>query len=166
MSGSVFLVIRILVTISLYIFISWILVFLIREIRKEGNFFANRKTPPITLSIQNPASETQVRLFTQPEITIGRDPACECPIKDRLASTHHARLSYHHNQWWLEDTGSKNGTCLNQQKVETPTVIISGDEFECGKTKFTISISKTGSLLTEIESSISVAEGELDENEK
>jgi pSer/pThr/pTyr-binding forkhead associated (FHA) protein len=49
-------------------------------------------------------------------------------------------LSYHHNQWWLEDLGSTNGTLLNQEKLTIPTVVISGDEFRCGETRFTITL--------------------------
>ena len=73
-------------------------------------------------------------------MTIGRDPACECPVDDEAVSARHARLSYHHNQWWLEDLDSTNGTLLNQEKLAIPTVVISGDEFRCGGTRFTISL--------------------------
>jgi pSer/pThr/pTyr-binding forkhead associated (FHA) protein len=61
-------------------------------------------------------------------------------LEDAAASARHARLSYHHNQWWLEDLGSTNGTLLNQEKLALPTVVISGDEFRCGETRFTITL--------------------------
>jgi pSer/pThr/pTyr-binding forkhead associated (FHA) protein len=63
-----------------------------------------------------------------PEVIIGRDPHCEYPIPDETISAHHARLSFHHNQWWLEDLRSTNGTLLNGEKVDIPTIIVSGDE--------------------------------------
>jgi pSer/pThr/pTyr-binding forkhead associated (FHA) protein len=85
-------------------------------------------------------SAPQIRHFAQPEITIGRDPACECPVEDAAISTRHARLSYHQNQWWLEDLNSTNGTFLNNEKLDMPTVITSEDEFICGDVIFAITL--------------------------
>jgi pSer/pThr/pTyr-binding forkhead associated (FHA) protein len=59
---------------------------------------------------------------------------------DEAMSAHHARISYHHTQWWLEDLNSTNGTFLNRDQVSVPTVIISGDEIKCGNTLLTIRI--------------------------
>jgi pSer/pThr/pTyr-binding forkhead associated (FHA) protein len=75
------------------------------------------------------------------EITIGRDPGCECQVNDEAISSRHARLSFHHNQWWLEDLASTNGTLLNQEPLLMPTVVISDDKFSCGSTFFMISLS-------------------------
>jgi pSer/pThr/pTyr-binding forkhead associated (FHA) protein len=49
-------------------------------------------------------------------------------------------LSYHHNQWWLEDLNSANGIQLNQGKLSMPTVVMSDDEFICGGTRFIIAL--------------------------
>jgi pSer/pThr/pTyr-binding forkhead associated (FHA) protein len=57
---------------------------------------------------------------------------------DEAMSAHHARVTFHHSQWWLEDLNSTNGILLNQQKLTTPAVVISGDEFKCGNTIFSI----------------------------
>jgi len=80
--------------------------------------------------------------FFQSEITLGRDPGCDVPLTDDTASTRHAQLSYHHNQWWLEDIASTNGTFLNEAAVNMPTVITSGDEIICGSTHVIISLSE------------------------
>jgi pSer/pThr/pTyr-binding forkhead associated (FHA) protein len=84
-----------------------------------------------------------VRHFLLPEITIGRDPACECPLDNETVSARHARLSYHHNQWWLEDLNSSNGIILNQVRLTLPTVVISEDEFTCGDASIIISLGGT-----------------------
>lgn len=73
-----------------------------------------------------------MRYFSQAEISIGRDPGCDIPIFDETISARHAQLTYHHNQWWLEDLTSTNGTRLNAARITTPTVITSGDEIQCG----------------------------------
>ena len=97
--------------------------------------------PPISLAFtKNSQQVSQIRRFVQAEVTIGRDPACECPVDDDAISARHARLTYHHNQWWLEDLDSTNGTLINREKLAIPTVVISGDEFRCGGTIFTITL--------------------------
>jgi len=61
------------------------------------------------------------------------------PVCDSI-SARHARLSYHHNQWWLEDLGSRNGILLNQVRLQMPTVVTSEDEFLCGETHFLVAV--------------------------
>ncbi len=140
MSGPVVLVLRLLLTISLYIFLVWAFIILWRDIKMQGTFLVSHTIPPLSLTIQREEYTPQVRNFTRSEVTIGRNPACECPLDDETVSGRHARLSFHHNQWWLEDLNSTNGVLLNQEKVTIPTVVISGDEFCCGDTRLTISL--------------------------
>jgi len=140
MSGPVVFVLRLLLTISLYAFLAWAFVTLWRDIKMQGTFLVAHTIPPLSLTILRDDSSPQIRNFIRAEVTIGRNPACECPLEDETVSARHARLSYHHNQWWLEDLDSTNGTLLNEEKVTLPTVVISGDEFSCGDTRMTISL--------------------------
>jgi pSer/pThr/pTyr-binding forkhead associated (FHA) protein len=140
MSGPLVLGLRLLLAASLYAFLGWAFVNLWRDLKQQGVLLASRKVPPINLTIFRGSPAPQLRHFFQPEITIGRNPACECPVEDESISARHARLSYHHNQWWLEDLGSTNGTLINQEKLMMPTVVISDDEFQCGETRFVISM--------------------------
>ncbi len=145
MSGPVVLALRLLLAVSLYAFLGWAFASLWRDIKQQGALLASRKIPPISLTIVRGEPASQVRHFVQPEVIIGRDPACECPVADESISARHARLSFHHNQWWLEDLNSTNGTLLNQEKLAMPTVVITDDEFKCGETRFIISL--TGDIL-------------------
>lgn len=140
MSGPVVLTLRLFLAISLYAFLAWAFINLWRDIRVQAELLASRKVPPITLTISRGTSTPQVRHFVHQEITIGRDPACECPVEDEAISARHARLSFHHNQWWLEDLNSTNGILLNQEKVDMPTVVTSDDKFKCGEALFVISL--------------------------
>lgn len=140
MSGPVVLVLRLLLTAVLYTFLAWAFLSLWHDIRLQSTLLSGRKIPPITLSFTDLGQAVQIRRFIQAEVTIGRDPACECPVEDEAISAHHARLDYHHNQWWLEDLDSTNGTFLNQEKLGIPTVVVSGDKFRCGGTSFTIAL--------------------------
>jgi pSer/pThr/pTyr-binding forkhead associated (FHA) protein len=140
-SGPVLLVLRFLLALGLYAFLAWAFLNLWRDLRQQSALLATRRVPPISLTIASADQPPQVRHFKQPEITIGRDPACECPLDEETVSTRHARLSYHHGQWWLEDLDSTNGTLLNQERLSTPTVVISGDEIGCGNARLTVTLS-------------------------
>lgn len=148
MSALIFLVLRFLLAAVLYLFLGWAFFVLWKGIRQQGRFLASRKVPLLTLGVQPPDSPMDRRCFSRAEIMIGRDSACDCVVDDETVSSRHARLSYHHNQWWLEDLNSTNGTVLNGVRLDTPTVVISGDEFVCGKTAFTISIARSEALLS------------------
>jgi pSer/pThr/pTyr-binding forkhead associated (FHA) protein len=145
MSGSIVFILRALLAVVLYAFLAWVLITLWREIKQQSAFLVARKIPPISLSIQSGGSPPILRHFHQPEITIGRNPACECPVDDDSVSSRHARLCFHHGQWWLQDMESTNNTYLNNEKLLIPTVIISGDKVRCGDTLIQIAFS--GDLL-------------------
>ena len=140
MSAPIVLVLRILLAVSLYAFLGWTLLVIWRELHTQGTFLAARKIPGINLNIQLKDQSSIRRHFTQSEILLGRDSHCDVPLLDDTVSIRHARLSYHHGQWWLEDLGSTNGTLLNNEKVTIPTVIISGDQVDCGKATIAIDL--------------------------
>ena len=78
------------------------------------------------------------RHFRNPEITLGRDPHSDIYLENETVSAQHARLSYHHGQWWLEDLESRNGTMLNGETVDTATIIVNNDKIQCGKAELKI----------------------------
>ena len=139
MSGIVFLVIRISATVILFILLGWAFLILWKDLRQQADVLEFRQLPAVTLQIRH-AAISEPQQFQQAEIIIGRDPGCDFPIEDELISAHHARIRYHLAQWWAEDMGSKNGTHLNQDLVTIPTVIMSGDILQCGKTDIMVKI--------------------------
>lgn len=142
MSGTIVLALRLAATLALFAFLGWSLYFLYREVSRQGLSLASRRIPGISLSIKLEAGISSLKYFAQPEVILGRDPGCDIPLIDDTVSTRHAQLSYHHNQWWLEDLASTNGTLLNGTPVSMPTVITSGDEIKCGATRMVISLSE------------------------
>jgi pSer/pThr/pTyr-binding forkhead associated (FHA) protein len=80
------------------------------------------------------------RQFDYSPVTIGRDPGCECLVDDRTVSNRHAQFSYHHNQWWLVDLGSTNGTVLNGQPVTEAVVLINDDQVQCGQVNLAVTM--------------------------
>ena len=142
MSGSVVLALRILTALALYGFLGWVLVFMLREVQRQGIALANRRVPGISIMVTTSGGQGTLRYFHQAEITIGRDPGCDIPLPEDTISARHAHLTYHHNQWWLEDLASTNGTKLNDTRITTPTVITSGDDIQCGGTRLSVSLSE------------------------
>lgn len=132
MSAIIVLILRIILAAALYGFLVWALVTIWRELKSNSDLISSKKVPSISL-LRNDAGTESAQAFACSEIVIGRDPACEFSIPHETVSAHHAKLSYHHNQWWIEDLHSTNGTFLNDERVFTPTVMITGDELRCGQ---------------------------------
>jgi pSer/pThr/pTyr-binding forkhead associated (FHA) protein len=112
----------------------------LQELRLQGNKLSAQKKLGITFYVKPEGGKESVRHFSQPEIMLGRDANCDFSVGDDALSAHHARITFHHGQWWLEDLNSTNGTYLNREKLTTPAVVITGDEFKCGNTTFSIRV--------------------------
>ena len=140
MTATLVLLLRLILAIALYAFLGWALWNLLREFKQQGDKLAKQKKPAITLSIKAEEGQEAKRQFSQPQIMIGRDTKCDVSMMDEALSAHHARLTHHHGQWWLEDLNSTNGTFLNREKLTTPAVVITGDHFKCGNTIFSIQV--------------------------
>jgi hypothetical protein len=141
MSGAVMLALRLILAFALYGFLGWALLILWREINRQGVSLANRRVPGLNLTIRHKQAPPIIKNFIQSSITLGRDPGCDIPLIDDTVSTRHAQLTYHHNQWWLEDLSSTNGTTLNQIIITMPTVLTAGDEIKCGDTRLIVNLS-------------------------
>jgi pSer/pThr/pTyr-binding forkhead associated (FHA) protein len=104
---------------------------LMRDLKHQGEILAARQPPPLTLTNLAEA-EGHTQRYTKAVIIMGREPDCDFPMDDQTVSSQHARLSYHQQQWWLEDLASTNGTFLNGEAVTAPVVITHGDELRLG----------------------------------
>jgi pSer/pThr/pTyr-binding forkhead associated (FHA) protein len=145
MSGPVFLILRLILVLSLYAFLGWALWTIWRDLKRQSQGLLTWQAPPITLLRQTEQAFVPLH-FSASEILIGRDPLCDCCLDDKTVSADHARLSYHHNQWWIEDLQSRNGTFLNQEPVSTPVVVTSGDDLRVGQVSFIVEIGEKQEL--------------------
>lgn len=132
MSGVVLLVLRVLLAVALYAFLAWALVTLWRDLQRQADLQTVRRIPPLKFTLADQEHD-QERLFSQPEVIIGRGSNCDLMLDDKTVSGRHARLAYHHGQWWLEDLASTNGTFLNDEPVIIPVVLTNGDQLRCGQ---------------------------------
>jgi FHA domain len=137
-TGPIALALRILLVLALYAFLGWTVWTIAQDIKWRGLQVTSRKIPAIRLVVWTGKGKFDSQSFSRPEISLGRDPRSAVRLDDKTVSAQHARLNYHHNQWWLKDLRSTNGTTLNKERVTTATVLTSGDEIRCGKVKLTV----------------------------
>jgi signal transduction histidine kinase/CRP-like cAMP-binding protein len=64
-------------------------------------------------------------------ISIGRDPHCDLFVADPQASRHHAIVSRKEGEDFLEDSGSRNGTYVNNHRIEKAR-LSNGDQIQIG----------------------------------
>ncbi len=140
MIATIALILRVALTTALYLFVAWALWTLWQELRQQGKIISERKRAGISIIQESEQGKNREYHLFQNEIIIGRHSHCDITVSDEVVSSQHARLSYHHNQWWLEDLSSTNGTFLNGTKLTTPTVVITGDQFKCGGVQFTLRV--------------------------
>ena len=72
----------------------------------------------------------------QAALTLGRADDCSIVLDDEYCSNRHARLVPRADgRWLIEDTGSTNGTFLNERKITGPTVAPLGERIRVGRTE-------------------------------
>jgi hypothetical protein len=131
--GLVLLVIRVVLGLILYAFLGMILLFLWKEIQSHR---ASEIHYPPAFLVSADGSSVEVSHSLIANNRIGRAADNTLVLQDETASAHHARLSFHEGQWWLEDLGSRNGTAVNGIALEGPLVLTYGDQIAFGRVEF------------------------------
>lgn len=70
--------------------------------------------------------------LTAEEVTVGRSAKCDIPLEFNGISREHFKLVVHGDGYALVDLGSRNGTFLNNSKVEGQQVLEKGDIIKMG----------------------------------
>jgi pSer/pThr/pTyr-binding forkhead associated (FHA) protein len=139
LTGIIVLVFRIIIALFLVGFLAYALRSMWKDFSNQSTIVRTRLIPPISL-LSTQESELLPQTYSKPQVIIGRDPGCDYRIPNETVSGIHARLTYHHNQWWVEDNQSTNGTYLNDERIITPIVLISKDEIRCGTISLSVEI--------------------------
>lgn len=137
MSAVFVLILRILFSISLFVFLGWTIFVLWKNLQQVIKSSSEYDIPALTLAFIN---TDQSYTFNQPEFFIGRDPQVDLSIPDDTLSAIHARVFYKNEQWMIEDLQSTNGTYINDERLSTPSVLIKGDEVICGQIRLQVNI--------------------------
>ena len=94
----------------------------------------------------------ELSLFTG-ENVLGREGPGATVLKSSTVSRRHARIALDAQGGVVEDLGSKNGTWVNDRRIESPTAIADGDQVRIGALLFTFrksrSANSTQSLTTD-----------------
>lgn len=76
------------------------------------------------LAVQNgPEKGRHFPLDPQRPMHVGRGATCEILLSDPVCSRFHAVVFFEEGSWQVSDTGSRNGTLVNGQKVDTAQMI-------------------------------------------
>lgn len=75
-----------------------------------------------------------------PRFLIGRSEECHLRPKSDAISRNHCAILVHDDQITIRDLNSRNGTYINDQRVEGDRVLNSGDKLRIGKLEFEVMI--------------------------
>lgn len=81
------------------------------------------------------ADGTETRL-RDGDYVLGRDRLVEIRVHDLAVSRRHARISVDGNGVVIEDLGSRNGTWVNEVRLEGPRPLADGDEVRMGSVRW------------------------------
>ncbi len=109
-----------------------------RKENRRGRRQARNSEPDVPRNVLltgGPLVGTVLPLGTTP-IVIGRSPASTLVLEDEYASGRHARLQPSEQGWWIEDLSSRNGTFVDDERLNEPRLLHSGDVVRIGQTTF------------------------------
>jgi len=135
----VLLLLRLLAAFLLLSFLGTIAWLIYRDIRATRDLLAERGRAYGVLRVVGGAGgdgrPTNGVYPLRPVTSIGRASANTIVLEDDYVSNEHAMLMLRGRQWWLEDLNSRNGTLLNDVRLDTPTIISPGDVITIGNTR-------------------------------
>ncbi|MBX7245515.1 MAG: GGDEF domain-containing protein [Candidatus Sumerlaeaceae bacterium] len=107
---------------------------------RRGNTPALGKFTPVLICIDGP-QRSQRFPVDKPEIIIGRSSRCDIVLDDDMTSRRHARITFRDSgtegkppECTIEDLGSRNGTELNGNIINLPSVLRERDRILVGCT--------------------------------
>lgn len=72
------------------------------------------------------------RILLQEITTIGRSSSCTIVVPGPTISRLHASIELRHDRYVISDAGSANGTFVNDQRIEGPRPLVTGDVITLG----------------------------------
>lgn len=94
----------------------------------------------IVINSDNPSIAVGQRWSLLPITTIGRATTNTITLNETVVSNEHALVTWRGGRWWLEDLHSSNGTLLNDELLEEPTVLSGGDIIGVGRIRVRIEV--------------------------
>jgi pSer/pThr/pTyr-binding forkhead associated (FHA) protein len=98
-----------------------------------------QQTPRLTVE-RAPGHEPGMIYDLEGEVVLGRGNQAEIRLEDPFASSQHARIYEQGGIFAIEDLRSTNGTYLNEEQLESPRPLHSGDRVRIGDSEFTFEV--------------------------
>lgn len=98
--------------------------------------FTNHSFPHCQLLIENGEHEGMVIPMRDTVVSVGRGPDNTIQIIDQHMSRNHTLLILNNKHWIVRDLGSKNGTLINEQSIESDVRLNHDDVLQIGDTCF------------------------------
>lgn len=138
---SAYPIARLCATLALYAFLAGVLWILWTDIRSAKRLISLASQPAGELI---ELTSNHVHPLT-PICSVGRATTNTITIEDPAVSLEHALIIRREQAWWLQDLNSRNGTYLNEHRLDTDAVITSGDIVSVGHSRLKINIGLTSS---------------------
>ena len=125
----------------------------IRTVRGFGYAFCGPASEGAPAQPAAPRPGTRFRLFWQDrevalgegETVLGRTDEAAVWIEAATVSRRHARIVVSGGRAVLEDLGSRNGTWLHGERIDSPRVLSDGDEIRLGRVPMVFRVVRAGS---------------------
>lgn len=131
---------------------------LLRTLHGFGYAFQGEQGPETTAGV-TPNDSTAWLIGTTAEVAllpgeniIGREGDGLILVKSSTVSRRHARIAIDASGAVVEDLGSKNGTFVNDRRIDCATPVVDGDQIRIGSLLFTFRLSQ-GNETTETQAS-------------
>lgn len=129
------LLLRLGLVAVIYFFLFELLVVLWRDLHSPVRPVAPAQQPSAALELVEPGDTGRSMGETvalEAVTRLGRAQQNTVILADSSVSGEHALVSYRLGRWWVEDLESRNGTYINDMRVEQPTVLTTGDVLRLG----------------------------------
>lgn len=84
------------------------------------------------------AASGEQQLPVDRELNMGRDPGSDVVLDQGGASRQHAKLTPDPEGVWVEDSGSTNGTFVNDERITQAHLLKNGDQLQVGQAVFSL----------------------------
>ena len=136
----VLLLLRVVAALLLLAFLGVMVWCVYRDLHLTTELVASQKRPlgqlqVVASEIDDLPEDTVLPLL--PVTRLGRAASSTIVIDESYVSTRHALITRHEQQWWLEDLDSRNGTRLNDVRLEQgeTAVLTRGDIIGIGSVR-------------------------------
>lgn len=123
----------------IYIFLFWLLRLVAKDIRVGSSTALETKRTVTRANLvleESPGLTKPRHIPVSDGLTIGRGSRNKIILEDDSVSHSHARIFVQDGFYMIEDTGSTNGTFVNNQIIAEPKPLEPGSSIKIGRSRF------------------------------